>query len=117
RGFRFACMVLSEAVVGVIERRWVAAAAWCAVAAFLSVAGLMHSCQWTLDDTVLKLSPAWPYAIGYGAMSILFFTAKWTTEESGEDGGLVSCRSAPASFSSPCTGSSSGSVGRASPRR
>jgi AGZA family xanthine/uracil permease-like MFS transporter len=70
----------------VIERKWVTAAAWCAVAALLSVAGLMHSYQWTLDDTALKLSPAWPFAIGYGAMSILFFTAQWTTEETGENG-------------------------------
>jgi hypothetical protein len=46
----------------------------------------MHSYQWTVDDTALKLSPAWPFAIGYLAMSILFFTAKWTTEESGDHG-------------------------------
>jgi AGZA family xanthine/uracil permease-like MFS transporter len=86
QGFLFTSMLLSAAVVGVIERRWVAAAAWCAVAALLSVAGLMHSYQWTRDDTVLKLSPAWPFAIGYLAMSILFFTAKWTTEEGGDHG-------------------------------
>src|SRR5712692_4580454 len=84
QGFLFTSMLLSAAVVGVIERKWVTAAVWCAVAALLSGAGLMHSYEWTLDDTVLKLSPAWPFAIGYGAMSILFFTAKWTTEESGE---------------------------------
>jgi AGZA family xanthine/uracil permease-like MFS transporter len=86
QGFLFTSMLLSAAVVGVIERKWVTAAAWCAVAALLSVAGLMHSYQWTLDDTALKLSPAWPFAIGYGAMSILFFTAQWTTEETGENG-------------------------------
>jgi adenine/guanine/hypoxanthine permease len=86
QGFLFTSILLSAAVVGVIDRKWVTAAAWCAVAALLSVVGLMHSYQWTLDDTVLKLSPAWPFAIGYGAMSILFFTAKWTTEETGENG-------------------------------
>ena len=46
----------------------------------------MHSYQWTLDDTALKLSPAWPFAIGYAAMSLLFLTAKWTTEAGGEHG-------------------------------
>jgi AGZA family xanthine/uracil permease-like MFS transporter len=86
QGFLFTSMLLSAAVVGVIERKWVTAAVWCAVAALLSGAGLMHSYEWTHDDTVLKLSPAWPFAIGYGAMSILFFTAKWTTEETGENG-------------------------------
>ena len=86
QGFLFTSMLLAAAVVGVIERKWVTAAAWCAVAALLSVVGLMHSYQWTADDTALKLSPAWPFAIGYGAMSILFFTARWTTEETGENG-------------------------------
>jgi adenine/guanine/hypoxanthine permease len=79
-------MLLAAAVVAVIERRWSAAAAWCAVAAVLSTAGLMHSYQWTADDTVLKLAPAWPFAIGYAAMALLFFTAPWTTEEGGEHG-------------------------------
>ena len=54
------------------------------MAALLSVAGLMHSYQWTPDDTVLKLAPAWPFAIGYAVMSLLFFTAQWITEEGGE---------------------------------
>jgi AGZA family xanthine/uracil permease-like MFS transporter len=73
-------------VVGVIERQWLVAAAWCAAAALLSAAGLMHSYQWTSGDTALKLAPAWPFAIGYTAMALLFVTAKWTTEESHEHG-------------------------------
>jgi AGZA family xanthine/uracil permease-like MFS transporter len=84
QGFLFTSMLLSAAVVGVIERRWRVAAAWCAVAALLSAIGLMHSYQWTMADTAIKLAPAWPFVIGYGAMAILFFTAQWTTEESGE---------------------------------
>jgi AGZA family xanthine/uracil permease-like MFS transporter len=86
QGFLFTSMLLSAAVVAVIERKWFAAAAWCAVAAVLSAAGLMHSYQWTTDDTVLKLSPAWPFAIGYAAMALLFLTAPWTTEEDSEHG-------------------------------
>ena len=65
QGFLFTSMLLSAAVVGVIERRWTVAAAWCAVAAVISATGLMHSYQWTDADTVLKLSPAWPFVIGY----------------------------------------------------
>jgi AGZA family xanthine/uracil permease-like MFS transporter len=76
-------MLLSAAVVGVIERKWVAAGAWCTVAALLSVAGVMHSYQWTFGDTALKLSPAWPFAIGYAVMALLFFSANWITEEGG----------------------------------
>ena len=84
QGFLFTSMLLSAAAVGVIERRWVIAAAWCAIAACLSALGLMHSYQWTAADTALKLAPAWPFAIGYAAMAILFATARWTTEEGAE---------------------------------
>jgi AGZA family xanthine/uracil permease-like MFS transporter len=81
QGFLFSAMLLSAAVVGVIERRWTSAAAWCVVAAALSAVGLMHSYQWTFADTALRLSPAWPFVFGYLAMAALFFTARWTTEE------------------------------------
>ena len=80
QGFLFTSMLLSAAVVGVIERKWTAAAAWCAAAAVISATGLMHSYQWTDADTVLKLSPAWPFAIAYAVMAAVFFTARWTTE-------------------------------------
>ena len=66
QGFLFTAMLLSAAVVGVIERRWTVAAAWCTVAAALSATGLMHSYQWTPADTALKLTPAWPFVFGYG---------------------------------------------------
>jgi AGZA family xanthine/uracil permease-like MFS transporter len=82
QGFLFTSMLLAAAVVAVIERHWLAAAAWCTVAALLSAAGLMHSYRWTLGDTALKLAPAWPFVIGYAAMALIFVTAKWTTEDS-----------------------------------
>lgn len=80
QGFLFTAMLLSAAVVGVIERRWRTAAAWCGLAAALSATGLMHSYRWTPSDTVLSLTPAWPFAIAYAAMALLFLTASWTTE-------------------------------------
>jgi AGZA family xanthine/uracil permease-like MFS transporter len=81
QGFLFTAMLLSAATVGVIERKWMTAAKWNAVAALLSAAGLMHSYQWTTDDTVLKLTPAWPFAAGYAFMALLFFSAQWATEK------------------------------------
>jgi len=45
---------------------------------------LMHSYQWTFGDTALRLSPAWPYVAGYAGMALIFFSARWTTEEGGE---------------------------------
>ena len=44
----------------------------------------MHSYQWTFGDTAIRLAPAWPHAVGYAGMAILFYTAQWTTEEGGE---------------------------------
>jgi adenine/guanine/hypoxanthine permease len=81
QGFLFTAMLLSAAVVGVIERKWTVAAAWCAVAALLSASGLMHSYQWTIGDTALKLAPAWPFVIGYSVMAGVFWSAQWITEE------------------------------------
>lgn len=84
QGFLFTSMLLAAAVVAVIEHQWTKAAAWCAAASALSAAGLMHSYQWTIDDTVLRLAPAWPFAIGYAVMALLFVSAHWITEPGGE---------------------------------
>jgi adenine/guanine/hypoxanthine permease len=81
QGFLFTAMLLAAAVVSVIERRWKAASMWCVAAALLSAAGLMHSYRWTVDDTVLKLAPAWPFALGYAVMALVFFMAQWVTED------------------------------------
>lgn len=83
QGFLFTSMLMSAAVVAIIGRRWQAAAGWCALAAVLSATGLMHSYQWTLGDTALHLTPAWPFVAGYAVMAVIFFTATWTTEEGG----------------------------------
>jgi AGZA family xanthine/uracil permease-like MFS transporter len=80
QGFLFTSMLMSAAVVGVIERKWRAAASWCAAAAVISATGLMHSYQWTPADTVLKLSPAWPFAAAYAVMALLFLAAPWITQ-------------------------------------
>ena len=82
QGFLFTSMLLSAATVNIIERKWTADAAWCGLAAVISATGLMHSYQWTTDDTILKLTPAWPFAIAYASMAALFFSAKWITEPS-----------------------------------
>jgi len=80
QGFLFTSMLLSAATVGIIERQWRAAATWCGLAALISATGLMHSYQWTTDDTVLRLTPAWPFALAYAVMAVLFFAAQWITE-------------------------------------
>jgi len=86
QGFIFAAMVLAAATVAVIERRFLAAAAWCWAGAALCVAGLLHSYRWTSGDTAVSLTPAWPWAVGYLVMGIVFAAARWTTLP-GEDHG------------------------------
>jgi len=79
QGFIFTAMLLSAATVAVIERKFMLAATWCGVAALLSGLGLMHSYGWTPADTVLSITPAWPWAIGYAAMAGVFVLAPLLT--------------------------------------
>ena len=80
-GFLFTSMILSAATVYIIERRFDRAALWFGIGSVLSVVGLMHSYTYTPGDTAMVLSPAWPWAIGYAAVAVLVFTARWTTTE------------------------------------
>lgn len=73
-------MVLSAATVCLIERKFTQAGCWCFAASLLSAIGLLHSFDWTKTDTVVKLAPAWPWAIGYAIMGVVFICAKWITE-------------------------------------
>lgn len=81
QGFIFSAMLLAAATVSVIERKWIAAAAWTGLASLLSLVGLMHSYQFTPGDVALSLTPAIPWAIGYAAMTVLFLLARFVTEE------------------------------------
>jgi len=79
QGFILSSVVLAAATVAVIERRFSQAALWCGAGAGLSALGLVHSYRWTPTDTVLSLSPAWPWAVGYGVMAVCFALARWVT--------------------------------------
>jgi len=79
QGFIFSSVLLAAATVCVIERRFRLAAAWCLAGAVLSAVGLVHSYRWTAADTVLSLTPAWPWAAGYGVMAVCFAVAPWVT--------------------------------------
>ena len=85
QGFVFSAMVLAAATVEGIEQRFARAAAWCALGALLCTAGLMHSYAFTPGDTVVSLSPAWPWATGYLCMAACFLAARWLTEAAPED--------------------------------
>ncbi len=55
QGFIFTAMILAAATAEIIDRRFLRAAKWCAVAAILSFVGLMHAYRWTPGDTVVEL--------------------------------------------------------------
>ena len=79
QGFILSSVVLAAATVCIIERRFRQAAGWCLGGAVLSAVGLVHSYRWTSADTVLSLTPAWPWAIGYLAMAACLAVAPWVT--------------------------------------
>jgi AGZA family xanthine/uracil permease-like MFS transporter len=81
QGFIFSAMILAAATVCVIEREFERAAGWCMAGALLCALGLMHSYQFTPGDTTLALQPAWPWAAGYTAMSVIFALARYLTED------------------------------------
>jgi AGZA family xanthine/uracil permease-like MFS transporter len=85
QGFIFTSMILAAMTVAIIERRFTLAAAWCGAAALLSAAGLMHAYRFTPADTVLDLTPAWPWAIGYAIVSLCLLAARFVTQPH-EDG-------------------------------
>jgi AGZA family xanthine/uracil permease-like MFS transporter len=80
QGFIFTSMILSAATVEVIGRRFARAAAWMLLGALASAAGLAHSYRYTPGDTAILLAPAWPWAIGYLAVAVLFLLAPLVTE-------------------------------------
>ncbi len=79
QGFIFSSLILAAATVAVIERKFTTAALWCSAAAVLSMTGLMHSYAFTPSDTVIALTPAWPWAVGYAAMAVVLIAARWIT--------------------------------------
>jgi AGZA family xanthine/uracil permease-like MFS transporter len=79
QGFILTAMILSAATVAVIERRFSLAALWCAIAAVLAATGLLHSYRFVAGDTVVALTPAWPWVGGYAIMAAVFFAARWLT--------------------------------------
>jgi AGZA family xanthine/uracil permease-like MFS transporter len=84
QGFIFTSTVLAAATVGIIERRFTAAALWCGLGAALSAVGLMHAYRWTPGDTAIALTPAWEWAAGYAIMAAIFAVARYVTTEGGE---------------------------------
>lgn len=91
QGFIFTAMILSAMTVAIIRRRFLQAAAWAAVAAMLSLLGLMHAYHFTAGDTAMTTwlgngwpPPAGPWAVGYALMALVFASAHFLTTP-GED--------------------------------
>ena len=79
QGFIFTSMLLAAATVAVIERQFVRAGMWCLAGAAMSLIGLVHSYRFTAGDTVVHLTPAWPFVISYACMAACFFLARFVT--------------------------------------
>lgn len=79
QGSIFTSVLLASICVAVIERKFFQAALCSWVAAFLALLGLVHSYRFIQADTVLSLSPAWPWVYAYCLMGVVFFAARWLT--------------------------------------
>lgn len=87
QGFIFTAMILSAMTVAILGRRFRTAAVWSLAAAALAALGLIHSYTFTPADTVVSLTPAWPWAAGYAVMALIFLAATWVTvEAAGSEG-------------------------------
>lgn len=75
RGFIFTSMILSALTVCLIDRHYRKASLWALVAAAISATGLMHGYAIKHGAVVnaYGLSHAWPFALGYAAISLVFF--------------------------------------------
>ncbi|HEY8376068.1 MAG TPA: NCS2 family permease [Nannocystis sp.] len=82
QGFIFSSMFLAAATVAIIEQKPRQAAMWCFAAAALSALGFMHSYAWTPADTVLSLTPAWPFVQAYALMGLVCLVAPLVTTRS-----------------------------------
>jgi len=81
QGFIFTAMILSAMTVALIERQFFRAALWSAIAALLSLVGLMHSYSFIGTDTTGSFAtPAWSFALAYALVAILFALAKFLVE-------------------------------------
>jgi AGZA family xanthine/uracil permease-like MFS transporter len=83
RGYIFTCMIVAAIAAFLIDRRFFQAAAWAAIAAGLTLAGLMHAYQLmgnTVDYWLILTKPAsgaftynaYPIALGYLLMAGVF---------------------------------------------
>ena len=84
QGFIFTAMILSALTVAVIEQQFLRAALWCWAGAALSACGLMHAYAFTPGDAVGVMSPALPWAAGYGLAGLVFAGVRWATVPGGD---------------------------------
>ncbi len=83
QGFIFSAMILAAITVYIIERDFFQAGFWSLGAALLSFLGLMHSYDWTIADTVIKIGigTGTKWSVGYILLAILFFYAGFTNKK------------------------------------
>ncbi len=104
QGFIYCALIWAATTFYIVERQFARAAAWCGVAAVLSLAGLMHSWKFTASDTAIHvplldrlvgapttggwagLFPAWPFAAGYAGFALLLLAAwRWSKPTDAHD--------------------------------
>ena len=102
QGFVFTATIWAAMLFYIVARRFTSAAGWSAVAALLSLLGLIHSWKFSSSDTVMNmplldwiggqpvtvtwpgLFPGWPYAGAYGLIAcFLLAVQRWGCARNG----------------------------------
>jgi adenine/guanine/hypoxanthine permease len=94
QGFIYTATIWSAMVYYIVERRFLVAAVWSALASMLSLVGMMHAWKFGNGDTALNiplldwlagepiaggrgnLIPAWPFAVAYALITGLLLFAQ-----------------------------------------
>jgi AGZA family xanthine/uracil permease-like MFS transporter len=92
QGFMLSCMVLAAIMVFVVERQFLKAAAWTAVAALLSFFGVIHAFELTPAGVQNRFAPgaASDFALAYlGAAALLVVLHRYHLRHADEKTGIV----------------------------
>ncbi|MCX7830193.1 MAG: NCS2 family permease [Acidobacteria bacterium] len=85
QGFIFSAMILSTMTVFIIERKFVKAGFVAAIGAFISLVGLMHSYDFTISDTVMKIKLNYEFFFAYIFVAVVLFLLKHISQSDEEE--------------------------------
>jgi AGZA family xanthine/uracil permease-like MFS transporter len=89
QGWLYCSIVLTSAMVAIIDKRFTALMGWLAAGAGLAAVGIIHNYQILERDITTQLGPAWQWVLGYLlALALLYLVRLCLVERSDETSSL-----------------------------